>query len=413
MEDNNFWQTVTEKTLVEVLGPPRHEDTKVWQWPGKETARGEAGRSFIYNRVGGYEGRWQDWSTRTGGQSPFTFLEYWHGWDKKESIAFLHERGILEKDERYKGSGRTFTKKQREEWEAQKAERDKAWAKQREERERAAQKERENGIKYAKQLWAESDEIMDDDRHPVRRWLWNFNLLHEYCTPPPCLRWHRKRGWIVAGFCEVGQWVNQYPIYPDVMGVSLIAITREGERRNAWGEGTMDKKSHGYLSGGMVCMGSPNTDRVVVVEGLKDMLAVYQHYAKFTPAAPCSILSPITTVSTVARRPGVVDYMRGRHIELWGDTDRQTENTGVGGVGQERARDAYRALKEEKIESVRIKMSDREVDDPGAWGLRQPMPIIDRASFEECSSRFISEGLAQFDADRRAVHHLSVEDGYG
>ena len=95
MSISNDWAVVLEKTLYDVLGQPLEEKSDRLIWAGKETVRGDKSRSFTYTREGEYKGRWQDWTTDEGGRNPFSFLLYWHGWDKEQAKDYLTQKGFI------------------------------------------------------------------------------------------------------------------------------------------------------------------------------------------------------------------------------------------------------------------------------------------------------------------------------
>lgn len=378
------WAALMPDVAKALKGEPDEVRGDEWRWLGQAGFLVDAGKG-VFNHFGG-KGR--------GGC--LALVEYELNTDRKGALAWLREQGFIATPDK-RGGGFNGRRGQRATPQRDRA-REQQEAEQKAKRERERAREREGKKAYAARLWNEAQPI-DGANHPARLWATKLNLLHPWVPFPPALRWHSARGWIVGAFTPMPAWRAAWPSVGEVCGVSVVAINQQGEKRMAFGDGTRDKVSHGPLSSGVVAMGPPTSKRVVLVEGIKDMLAVYSHYPE-----PCAVLATITTLRGCMSRPGLVDYLRGRDVELWTDTDApKTDKQGVTRrAGQSAGYDLQEELAARGIGS-KLGFSNAEGTDPGDWALAQEWPEIDRRGFVKIAERE-REGWPECEATRRAIH---------
>ena len=384
MEDK---KTELEAALQAELGAPVVQTAAQWLWPGTTSGR-EASRSFRYTPGNGL---FYDFSATVGGGTARQFYErvLGVGWDEaKERLRSLGFAVGGGNDQEQTAQEKARWAKQRREAEAKRAA---AKAK--------AEREREGKKAYAARLWNEAKPI-EGANHPSRKWANKLNILHQWVPFPPALRWH-GRGRVVAAVTPMAAWRAGWPDVGEVCAVALVAIDREGGKRMAFGEEgkKRDKTSYGPIGAGVVAFGSPTSKRVVLVEGIKDALAVYSHYRK-----PCAVLASINTVRGFINRPGLVDYLRGREVGIWTDTDEgKTDKKGITRrAGQGAGYDLQDELAKRGISSD-LELSEAEGTDPGDWALAQEWPEIDRKGFVKLAERE-RETWPECEATRRAIH---------
>lgn len=386
------WAALMPAVAKELKGEPDEVRGDEWRWLGQ-------GGFLVYPE----KGTFTHFNATPGaiangkiGGGCFDLVKYELNTDSAGAVAWLQERGFIAAPDK-RGVGFNGRRGQRATPQRDRA-REQQQAQQNAKRERERQREREGKKAYAVRLWNESKPIAGA-KNPARLWASELKLLHPWVPFPPALRWHAKRGWVVAAFTPMASWRASWPSVADVCGVSVVAIDRQGKKRMAFGDGTRDKVSHGPLSSGVVAMGSPTSKRVVLVEGIKDMLAVYSHYPE-----PCAVLATITTLRGCLSRPGLVDYLRGREVELWTDTDApKTDKQGVTRrAGQSAGYTVQAEFQARGIPST-LHFSNAEGDDPGDFAQAQEWPEIDRGEFDE-AVRGGRDEWPECEAARRAIH---------
>lgn len=386
-QTNEEWAGLMAAVAIALKGEPDEKRGHEWRWLGQAGFLVDIEKG-VWNHFGGDKG---------GGC--LALVEYELNTDRKGALAWLRAQGFIATPEA--GGRRAQQPTPRRD-----PQREKQHAEQRAERERQQHQDRERKKNYAVRLWSRANPIAGAN-HPARQWASKLNLLHPWVPFPSAIRWlgakDGKGGAVVAAFTPVASWLDGWPDVIDVCGVSLVAIDQHGEKRMAFGEGTRDKTSYGPLSSGVVAMGPPSSERVVLVEGLKDMLAVYSHFPE-----PCAVLATITTLRGCLSRPGLVDYLDGRDVVLLADTD--AAKTDKRGITRHAGQDAGRKVQEELANrgiAATLHLSDSEGTDPGDWALSQKWPDIDRGDFDAAATD-LRATWPEGEAARRAIHGRSI-----
>ena len=153
---------------------------------------------------------------------------------------------------------------------------------------------------YARRCWEAAEWTPTAPSHPARRWLWNRqgpdapgpSLWWGELPPPPVVRYLAAfpapgypldggKPWIPQGPALVtllappSAWIAAWPDIPDVHAVQLIPLDSEGRPRMKDGA-KMPKRTLGASGGCCAVVGNPapNSDGLIVVEGLADGLAL-------------------------------------------------------------------------------------------------------------------------------------------
>ena len=150
-----------------------------------------------------------------------------------------------------------------------------------------------------------------------------------------------------------------------------------------------DKRSYGPVSEGVFLLGDPTSERVNIVEGLADALAVYSR-------EPGAVLATLGSNVKLANMPDVIDWLCTKQTLLYSDPD-STGDQGVAAlVDSIKSRSPDAVVREPSPQS-------RYSGDPGDWAKDTPFPEIDEYDFKEKSGIFHDSGLAWGEADRMAV----------
>ena len=180
------------------------------------------------------------------------------------------------------------------------------------------------------------------------------------------------------------------------MAVQALAIDQNGENRYCLGNKELRRCSYGPVSAGVFILGEPTSERVNIVEGVADALAVYSR-------EPGAVLATLGSNSKLANMPDVIDWLCTRETWLYPDND---ENK-----ASEKGTAAL-------IDCIKVKSPDAKVflvnptaegDDPGEWAKRTPFAEIERYDFEEKKGILFDSGMAWGEADRMAVQHFNGE----
>ena len=155
-----------------------------------------------------------------------------------------------------------------------------------------------------------------------------------------------------------------------------------------------DKCSYGPVSEGIFILGDPTSERVNIVEGVADALAVYSR-------EPGAVLATLGTSARLASKEDVIDWLCTRETWLYPDND---ENK----ASEKGTTALIDCIKVKNPDAKVIKVSARAVgDDPGEWAKRTPFAEIERYDFDEKSGMFFDGGLSWGESDRMAVQHFN------
>ena len=332
------------------------------------------------------EGRWHDFEADTGGLV-LDLIERECQTDRAGAIQWLKDNGHLAESPtrrvgRFKRRSSRPTQRHRT----------------RAERPRAAQKPKDKGKQnFALKLWRESEEIgelAEAVEHPF--WMWATtgdkpNVLHPFCRVPPAIRWHRHEGGvIVAGVFTLSAWGKDGKPDGEPVAVQALAIDQNGQKRRVLTPAkNKDKCDYGPVSAGVFLLGDPNSERVSIVEGVGDALAVYSR-------KPGAVLATLGSNVKLANMPDVIDWLCTKQTLLYSDPD-STGDQGVAAlVDSIKSRSPDAVVREPSPQS-------RYSGDPGDWAKDTPFPEIDEYDFIEKSGIFHDSGLAWGEADRMAV----------
>ena len=151
-------------------------------------------------------------------------------------------------------------------------------------------------------IWADTDPIPFDNRHPARRWFANRHLWRPEVEAPAQLRWlpadrtrpgpHTGAGSLVALLAKPTDWASAWPNLPNPQAVEIIAVDANGnpafDRPQA--NGGLGKRTLGDKTGTLLFLGNPMLASanapVRVAEGVADALALT---ARFTGPAVASM----------------------------------------------------------------------------------------------------------------------------
>ena len=366
---------------------------------GEPNAKLTKGDKWRYRNKGSLsvdvkKGQWNDFEAGQGG-GVLELVEVERQTDRAGAIQWLKDNGHLPESPtrrvgRFKRRSARPTRQRRT----------------RAERPRTAQKPKPDKEKsdmqiFAQKLWAQAEAIGNNAEHPFWRWATvgdKPGVLHPYCRVPPAIRWTRYRGGaVVAGVFPLNAWSKDGQPFGLPVAVQALAIDQGGENRFCLGEHRdLRRCSYGPISEGVFALGDPTSERVNIVEGVADALAVYSR-------EPGAVLATLGTNAKLANMPDVIDWLCTRETWLYPDND---ENKA--------SEQGTAAL----IDCIMVKNPDAKVfrfnlkavgDDPGKWAEKTPFPNIERYDFEEKSGQFFDGGLSWGEADRLAIQHLTGE----
>ena len=248
-----------------------------------------------------------------------------------------------------------------------------------------------NTQNFALKLWKESEPIGDRAEHPFRAWANNRNLLHPFCTVPSGIRWHNGKGLIVCGIFPLSAWGMDSTPEGEPLAVQALAIDQHGQKRFCLGPGKdRDKCSYGPISAGVVILGDPKADRVNIVEGLADALAVYSR-------EPGAVLITLGTSAKLPNMPDVIDWLITKDTWLFPDSDR---------AGDRGSAALIDSIKGKSPDAMVKRPNTRAFGDPGEWAEKTPLATVERYDFEEKKGLLLDSGLSEPEADRLAIQPL-------
>ena len=366
------WVAIAPSVAVELWGPPSRKGEREIRWGRKGS------KSMKIDT-----GRWYDFEEdRGGGVIDLVQLEL--NLDKAGAAEWLKREGYLPRRNpgRFKGRSKNPIRRHVAGGERQsRLPKPKPVA------------EKKDTESFARKLWAESVFISDDAEHPFRKWTSQRNLLHPWCSVPYGIRWHSRRRIIVCGVFPLSAWRTEGKAEGIPVAVHLLAIDRDGNKRFIYGEQKdRDKNSLGPLSEGVFILGNPHSDRVNIVEGVADALAVYSRESG-------AVLATLGTSKTLPNKPDVIDWLIKKNLWLYPDND---ENS----TGEEGTAVLIDIIKTKSPDAKVIKVSARTFGDPGEWAERTPFRVIERYDFDERSGIFFENGLPWGEADRMAIQIL-------
>ena len=341
------------------------------------------------------DGQWFDFRSGEGGRSQVGLVMNVKGWGKRDAVDWLKGEGVLSESPNRRTVGRFKRRSSRPTRQHT----------TRQDRQRAAHKPKsepkESGTQnFALKLWKESEEIGEAVEHPFRRWTTTGDkpgVLHPYCAVPPAIRWHSGRGLIVCGVFSLNAWGTDGIPKGEPVAVQLVAIDQNGQKRYVLGKNKdLRRCSYGPVSAGVFILGDPTSERVNIVEGVADALAVYSR-------EPGAVLATLGTSSTLPNKPDVIDWLCTRETWLYPDNDaNKASEPGTAAL--------INAIKVKSPDAKVFKVSPRALgDDPGEWAKKTPFAEIERYDLEEKKGILFDSGLSWGESDRMAVQHFNGE----
>ena len=367
------WVEIAPVVAVELWGPPSRKAEREMRWGRKGS------KSMKTDK-----GRWFDFENDCGG-GVIDLVESELQTDRRGAVEWLRSKGLIPESspgrdmERFNGRSGTRHVAGRD-------------------RKSRLPKPKDAGtFRFTQILWSESEEIGDNPNHPFWRWATvgdKIGVLHPYCTIPGGIRWHTYRGGvIVAGVFPIEAWGNDGIPSGEPVAVQALAIDLNGENRFVLGKNRdLRRCSYGPVSAGTFLLGSPKSERVNVVEGVADALAVYSR-------APGAVLATLGTPAKLVNQADVIEWLIKREVWLYPDND---ENK----AGDKGTMALAESVKN-KSPGARVFAIDTEAfEDPGDWAARTPFPEIERYDFDEKSGTLYDSGLPWGEADRTAIQLL-------
>ena len=338
------------------------------------------------------EGRWHDFEAVRGG-GVLELVQRELQTDKRGAIQWLRDNGHLPESPPRRNMGH-FKRRSNRPTRQHRAKADRAKPPA-----PAPAKESETAL-YAKRLWGQSKKIGNNAEHPFRRWTTTGDkpgVLHPYCAVPGGIRWHSGRGLIVCGIFSLNAWGTDGIPKGDPLAVQAMALDQNGENRYCLGENKdLRRCSYGPVTAGVFILGDPTSERVNIVEGVADALAVYSR-------EPGAVLATLGTSAKLASKEDVIDWLCTRETWLYPDND---ENK----ASEKGTAALIDCIKVKSPDAKVLKVNARAVgDDPGEWAKKTPFADIERYDFEEKSGQFYDGGLSWGEADRMAVQTLNGE----
>ena len=336
------------------------------------------------------KGLWKDFEADTGG-GVLDLVEREIQTDRRGALDWLKTNGYVEDQKPHWRTGGRFKRR---------SSRPIPQRRTRAHRPKTPQKPKDNGKQnFALKLWAEAKEIgeqSEEVEHPF--WMWATtgdkpNVLHPFCRVPPGIRFHRSRGLIIGGVFPLSDWGRDGIPEGEPVAVQALAIDENGENRYCLGKDKLRRRSYGPIGEGVFILGDPAHQRVSIVEGIADALAVYSR-------EPGAVLATLGTSKTLPNKPDVIDWLIIKETWLYPDNDK------AGDDGTEALIDTIKS----KRPDARIFAIEAEAfDDPGDWAEQTPFAEIKKNDFAEKSGMFFDGGLSWGEADRMAVQHLNGE----
>ena len=372
---NNQWVDIAPVVAKHFWGEPKRETSREIRW-------GNKGSKCLTLDTG----HWYDFEADRGG-GVLELLEIELQIDRKGAIQWMREMGYLQ--ESSPGRNRNRSKARSGMKHGAGVERKRAPAQPK------PNNEKSDKQTFALKLWRESEKIGESEGHPFRRWGKERNLLHPFCECPPSIRWSGYRGGvIIAGVFPLDAWGNDGTPKGDPVAVQAMAIDSCGKNRYVLGEErNLRRCSYGPVSAGVFLVGCPQSERVNIVEGIADALAVYSREQG-------AVVATLGTATKLRNEPDVIEWLCEKNVYLFPDDD---ENK----AGDKGAQALIASIKEKSPDaSVKIP-SVRVTEDPGEWGRNDPFPVIEKYDFSEKSGIFFENGLPWAEADRMAIQTLT------
>ena len=194
---------------------------------------------------------------------------------------------------------------------------------------------------------------------------------------------------IVVGVFPLDAWGTDGIPKGEPVAVQALAIDQDGKKRYVLGDTKDDKRSYGPISAGIVIIGDPKADRVNIVEGLADALAVYSR-------EPGAVLITLGTSAKLPNKPDVIDWLITKDTWLYPDND---ENK----AGDKGAAVLIDCIKSKSPDAKVFKVAARTFGDPGEWSENQPLAELERYDFDKKSGMLFDSGLSWPEADRLAI----------
>ena len=378
---NEHLVAISKDVAVALWGEPNAKLSKgdKLRWGNKGSRSLDAG-----------EGLWYDFEANTGGDV-LALVAIQCKTDRRGAIQWLKDSGYWIESPPRRNMGH-FKRRSNRPTRQHRAKADRA-------KPPAPAKESETAL-YAKRLWGQSKKIGNNAEHPFRRWTTTGDkpgVLHPYCAVPGGIRWHSGRGLIVCGIFPLNAWGTDGIPKGDPLAVQALALDQSGENRYCLGENKdLRRCSYGPVSAGVFILGDPTSERVNIVEGVADALAVYSR-------EPGAVLATLGTSAKIANKADVIDWLCTKETWLYPDNDEnKASEKGTASL----------------INAVKVKSPDTKIrkvsawalgDDPGEWAKRTPFPDIEIYDFEEKKGILFDSGMAWGEADRMAVQHLNGE----
>ena len=258
---------------------------------------------------------------------------------------------------------------------------------------------------YAARLWQESEYILLDAQHPVRRWLFNRkqsepgpSLWWGECPPPDGVRYlpafptdgypydgnPPRCGALVVLMAAPSDWQSAWPDMPTPRAVQAVCIDKAGRTVQPWGVKSPDKVSIAPTRGLCAIVGDPTPAAdLVIVEGLADALAV----------AARDFDTVLASVGKPQPSGPLFEYAcQWQDVKVIADNDKNRE-------GQ---RAAYEMRKR-----LLMHTEARVVtypDDPAAFAETHPLPVLDDLTdLQEMATELLADGLPSWECYRRAA----------
>ena len=375
---NDQWSAIAPTVAKHFLGEPTGETDREIRW-------GRKGSKCLLKASGCLT----DFENDPGRSlTVLEFVEIECQTDRRGAIQWLKDNGHLPESPTSRNVGRS----------ARRSARPARQRRARIERPRTAQKPTDTGASlYAQQLWAQSKKIGGSSEHPFRVWARARNLLHPYCAVPNGIRWNSDRSLIVCGVFPLSAWGKDRTPFGLPVAVQALAIEIDGGKRYCLGPNKdRDKCSYGPVSEGIFILGDPTSERVNIVEGVADALAVYSR-------EPGAVLATLGTSARLASKEDVINWLCTKETWLYPDND---ENK----ASEKGTAALIDCIKVRNPDAKVLKVSARAVgDDPGEWAKRTPFADIERYDFEEKKGILFDSGMAWGEADRMAVQTLNGE----
>ena len=366
---------------------------------------GEADAVFYYPDSKGKQnihinnGEWYDHRKHDGGQSPVGLVMNIREWDKQMAVDWCRREGIIPDRKESNGRMRSTARrnlnrsKRRNVRGVSKPTTKPVHTKPVPPVEQATNTKPSTTQTAAVKWWSEAMPIPEGNaEHPFRAWARNRNLLHPYCKIPAGIRWHGYRGGVIAaGVFPLHQWDTAGIPTGEPVAIHFVAIDQEGNKAYTLGpDRTDDKRSYGPLNRGVFLIGSPLSERVNIVEGIADALAVYSR-------VPGVVVASIGSLKTLRSRADVLGWICKKEVWIYADQD----NAGDKGTT------ALAEVVKTKNPDADVFTIDAEAfEDPGQWAEQTPFPDIDRYNFDEKSGMLYDSGVPWTEADRQAIQLL-------